>query len=403
MKHQTRLLLILAACVLSTGCQRERKVIAATRVAVAVRTVSAVPAAQSETQRYSGTVEPDAQVDLYFRVSGYVDQIATLPDLTGRAREIREGDIVAAGTVLARLRSSEYQTKLRYADAVSADSLATLAALNAQLHESEASLRQAELDFSRAETLFNEKAMTKVDFDAAEARRDGLKAKKQSVEGQIASQQARIRGAAEQKQDAAIAVDDTALRAPFPAVVVAKKIARGSLAGAGMPAFVLADLRTVRVRFGAPDLALSKLKTATPVSIRVEACPGRDFAARIGSVSASADTASRLFDVEAITPNPHHDLKAGMVATVIVGDQQQTAPLPSIPIAAVLRGNDSGTFAVYKIESLATGHCVRKQSITLGKVEGNSVLISAGLKVGDRVVSQAGLQLADGEPVELIP
>lgn len=403
MKLQNGFTLALAALGILTGCHKETTAAAAAKPPVAVRTVNAAPATAGATQRYSGTVEPDAQVDLYFRVSGYVEQIATQRDATGQLREIREGDFVAAGTVLARLRGGEYQTKLRYADAVSADSQATLSTLAAQLREAEASLRQAELDYVRAEILFQEKALTKVDFDAAEARRDGLRAKRQSVEGQMASQQARIQGAAEQRQDAAIAVDDTALRAPFPAVVVTKKIARGSLVGAGAPAFVLADLRTVRVRFGAPDLSLAKLKPGTKVSIRVEAFPGRDFPAHIGSVGAAADPASRLFDVEAITTNPLLQLKSGMLSTVIVQDGEATAPLPSIPLSAVLRGGEAGSFAVYRIEATSTGHLARLQNVTLGRVDGNSVIVNAGLRIGERVVSQAGLQLANGEAVEIIP
>jgi multidrug efflux pump subunit AcrA (membrane-fusion protein) len=50
--------------------------------------------------RYSATVEPEAQVAAAFRVSGYVDAIT-----------VEEGDRIAKGTVLARIRTADYEQK----------------------------------------------------------------------------------------------------------------------------------------------------------------------------------------------------------------------------------------------------------------------------------------------------
>lgn len=367
----------------------------------AVRTVAAELAAPSNEVRYSATIAPDTQAELAFRVGGLIDHIATTRDVTGHVRELQEGDFVGAGTVLARLRPTEYQTRVQYAQAVSADAAASLAALHAQLNEAEASLAQATSDFERARTLFAEKALTRADFDAAEARRNTSVARRDAMAAQITAQQARIEGAAAQQKDASVTLGDTTLRAPFPGVIVSKRVARGSLAGAGTPAFVIADTRIARVTFGVPDLALSGFKPGDALPVLLEALPDREFQGRVTEIAPAADQASRVFTVELAVPNTAQLLKVGMVASVVVNGSNRAEPMPSIPLAAVVRA-PSG-YGVYTIENRNGADHVALKPVSLGKVNGNAVLITSGLMAGQRVVATAGLQLADGERVKQIP
>jgi multidrug efflux pump subunit AcrA (membrane-fusion protein) len=389
--NRTILTICLAAATF-TACQTQKT---AERPLTAVRTVAAELTTVSNEIRYSGIVAPDTQVDLAFRVSGYVTRIGT-----AGTRELQEGDFVSAGTILAQLRTSEYQSKESYAQAVAADATASLAGLRAQLSEAEASLAQATSDFERASSLFAEKALTKADFDAAEARRATASARRESAVAQIAAQQARIEGAGAQRRDAAINLGDTTITAPFPGVILAKKIARGSLATAGAPAFVIADTRVAKVSFGVPDMALAGFRSGEALTVTTEAMPNRTFRGHISSIAAAADSASRVFAVEVSIPNPAQALKIGMVATVVVAGLRDTAPRPSIPLAAVVKpGPAQGEYGVYAIDN----DRVRLQPVSLGPVRGDAVVVTAGLIAGQRIVATAGLQLSDGERVRQIP
>ncbi len=362
----------------------------------AVRTVTAELTAGSTVVRYSGIVSPDTQVDLMFRVAGFVEQVGS-----AGGRELQAGDFVNAGTVLARLRPTEYQTRVSYAQAVAADAAASLEALKAQLSEAHASLVQAERDFERATSLLAEKAMTKADFDAVEARRNGASARRDAITAQLTAQQARIEGAAAQQKEAGVSLGDTALVAPFPGVLIAKKIARGSLVGAGTPAFVIADTRVAKVTFGVPDLALASFRAGETLIVNTESMPDHEFRGRVSSIGASADPSSRSFPVEVSIPNAAQALKVGMVATVVVAAVPDASKAPAIPLAAVVK-SPSG-YGVYTVSSNNGGDRVRLQPVTLGPVRGNAVVITAGLNHGQRVVATGGLQLADGERVKQIP
>ncbi|HEX8617488.1 MAG TPA: biotin/lipoyl-binding protein [Thermoanaerobaculia bacterium] len=95
---------------------------APTPTATAVELAPVREESRGSATRYSATVEPDAQVAVAFRVSGYVDAIT-----------VEEGDRVAKGTVLARIRTADYEQKLGQAAASQAEARAALAQAKSDL------------------------------------------------------------------------------------------------------------------------------------------------------------------------------------------------------------------------------------------------------------------------------
>src|SRR5437762_13660842 len=64
---------------------------------------------ECEAAKYSAIVTPNAQVELAFRVSGYVVELYQTRGADGRLRPLQPGAPVVRGTVLARIRPSDYQ------------------------------------------------------------------------------------------------------------------------------------------------------------------------------------------------------------------------------------------------------------------------------------------------------
>src|SRR5918911_5088029 len=65
--------------------------------------------------RYSASIRPNSQVELAFKVGGYVEGLAQVRDASGDWRYLQAGDTVTKGTVLARLRRSDYLAKVNQA------------------------------------------------------------------------------------------------------------------------------------------------------------------------------------------------------------------------------------------------------------------------------------------------
>jgi multidrug efflux system membrane fusion protein len=328
--------------------------------------------------RYSASIQPYEQVPLAFKVGGYVREIRQLPGPDGRPRTLQQGDLVTKGTLLARLNSADYEERVHQAQA--------------QVAEAEASLIKARADAARAETLYSAKALTRPDYDAATAG--------------LAGASARTEGARAQLESARISLRDASLVAPADGVILSRSVEVGALAGAGTVAFTLADLTRVKAVFGVPDLVIQRVQIGTSLRLTSDAFGALEFPGRVTAVSPSADAQSRVFSVEVTIPNPERQLKAGMIATVVVAAPTQAAlpaGAPTVSVAAIVKSSRPGTFAVFMADGTGDGAIARARDVTLGRIFGNRVAVETGLKVGDRVIVSGASLLVDGDRVRVIP
>ena len=238
--------------------------------------------------RFSAVVTPDAQVPLSFRIPGYVIALKQVRGQDGRMRDLAEGDRVSRGAVLVRIRSSEYQDKVRQASSHSA--------------AADAVAQKAKLDFDRATRLYDSQSITKPDFDAARAQYD--------------STQDELRAARAVTSEAEIALHDTSVVAPFDGDIVKKSVELGAFVGPGVPAFVIANTDIVKIVIGVPDTVVRSIKLGQPVEVAIDAFPTRTFHARISRMASAADATTRNFDVEVAIPNSDHLLKVGMIGSL---------------------------------------------------------------------------------------
>ncbi|HEV8429137.1 MAG TPA: efflux RND transporter periplasmic adaptor subunit [Pyrinomonadaceae bacterium] len=378
--------------------------------------------------RYSASIRPSSQVEVAFKVGGYVESIKSAPE----GRHIQAGDVVSKGAVLAQLRQSDYAAKVNEARSQQGEARSTLDTNNAQLKEaitavetsraqlrdSEAALERARLDFERAEALFATQSITKPDYDVAKERFQVNKAKFEAAKAQLAVAEAKVNtarfqiGVAESRvktteatvYTASIPLGDAQLRAPLSAVVIERKVEIGQLVSTGTPAFVLADLSSVKAAFGVPDLALHNFKLGDTLTMTTEAVPGTEFTGHISRISPAADQSSRVFDVEVTIPNPQALLKPGMIASMVVNEVAGTTEVPVVPLTSITRSKaDANAYAVLVIEEDSGKHIARLRNVTLGDSYGNSVGISSGVKPGEIVITTGVTQVADGEEVRVMP
>jgi multidrug efflux pump subunit AcrA (membrane-fusion protein) len=354
--------------------------------------------------RYSASIEPKKQVEVAFKVGGYVEQVLQVRGVDGQLRDVQEGDLVARGTVLARLRTSDYEAKVNQARAQLAEAEAGLEPSRAQATEAEASLARGKLDFERAAKLLESQSLTKPDYDAAKAYLEMAQARANAAKAQIDVVNARTRTARAALADAEIPLDDTALRAPMDAVVLQATTEPGVLASPGRTEFVLADTTSVKAVFGVPDLALEKLKLGSVLTLTTEAVPGTEFRGQMTRISPAADRRSRVFDVEVTIPNPKQLLKVGMIASLSLTEAAPSAPSIVVPLSAIVRSKTHpDQYAVYVAEE-KNGQCLASlRNVRLGKAFGSTIAVLEGLKIGERVITTGATLVENSQPVQVIP
>jgi len=381
--------------------------------------------------RYSASIRPNSQVELAFKVSGYVEAIAQVRDAAGQWRHLQAGDRVAKGAVLARVRQSDYLAKVNQATSQHAEARSALETSNAQIAEASASVQtsraqvadaqatfeRAALDFERSKSLIASESITKPDYDAAKAQYDASRARLDSARGQLEVAQARVVTARSQTgqarakiktaealtAEASIPLQDTALRAPSSAVVLERKVEVGALVAPNTPGFVLADLTSVKAAFGVPDLALQHIKSGDALHLTTDALPGQEFSGHVSRISPSADPNSRVFEVEVMIPNPQGLLKPGMIASIRVHEEAARAEVPVVPLTAIVRSQGSpNTYAVYVVAEQGGKQYARLRRVALGDAFGNAVALTSGVEVGELVITTGATLVADGELVAIV-
>jgi RND family efflux transporter MFP subunit len=410
------------------GCGHKK----AEKLVVPVRVAAVELNAASTEARYSATIIPRTQVELAFKVNGYVDALRKVRGVDGKMRDIQEGDHLSSGTVLARVRQSDYQVKFKQAESQASEvrsgidvskaqyeeAVSGIASSKAQVIEAEAAYVKAKLDFDRAENLFASKSMTKADYDSAKSQYEMTSAKVaaarsqvQVIQAQADSAKANIdvvkaksQSAQAVVQETQIPLHDTELKSPLNGVVLEKSIEKGTLVSSGDKAFVVADTSSVKAVFGVADIALADMKLGSKLSVESESMPGKEFQGQITSVFPAADSKNRAFNVEVTIANPDYLLRPNMIVSLRIGTKQHISPQPVVPLNAVIKSKSNANgYAVIIVTDEGGRLLARFRDVKLGESFGNAVAVAEGLKPGDRVIVTGGTMVNDGDQVKVIP
>ena len=432
MKLRTLKATVVGAVVLSIALLGACKSKQTQKPAVPVKVAKVELNATSTEARYSATIIPRTQVELAFKVNGYVDALRKIRGVDGKMRDIQEGDLISMGTVLARVRQSDYQVKFKEAESQASEARSGIEVSKAQyqeavsdtasskskLIEAEAAYEKAKLDFDRAENLFASKSMTKSDYDSAKAQYDMtsakvaaarsqvqmIQAKADSAKANIEVVQAKSKGAQAVVQQTQIPLRDTELRSPLNGVVLEKSIEKGTLVSSGDKAFVVADTSAVKAVFGVADLAVTEMKLGATLSLESETMPGKEFQGQITSVFPAADSKNRAFNVEVTIANPDYQLRPNMIVSLRVGTKQHLSPQPVVPLNAVIKSKgNANSYAVIVVTEEGGRPLARLRDVKLGESFGNGVGVAEGLKQGELVIITGGTMVNDGDQVKVIP
>lgn len=351
---------------------------------VPVRVQAVEDAGAASGLRYSANINPREQVELAFKVGGYVREITAVPGPDGIKRELRAGDRVTRGMVLARLDQQDHAARADQA--------------RAAMEEAKASLEQAQKNYKRSQALVTEGYLARSEFDLSQER--------------LGVARAKLDGARAQLEQANIMLADSQLKSPLDGMVASRLVEHGTLVASGTKAFVLVDLSSVKAVFGVPDSMQARIKPGAPLSVVVEALGGREFAGRVTAVSPSADPKSRVFDIELTIPNPGALLKDGMIAAVrldgVAGPDATAVPAgqgaASVPLQSVVRPpDDPNGYMVYVAVDEGGQTVARGRRVELGDVTGRSVVVRGGVKPGERVVTNGATLIHDGAAVTIVP
>jgi multidrug efflux pump subunit AcrA (membrane-fusion protein) len=342
-----------------------------------------------------GTLAAEDRVTISSEATGTVSRV--LADL---------GDRVTAGQVLVELDREKLQYNADEQKAALERALAKYGAATPDrippveqtpdVQKAAAELFQARQAFDRASELNKRQLLPKQMLDDADAT---LRSKQASYEASlqnarnlradIAASVATARLAERQLRDATI-------RAPFNGYVEKRLVSLGQLVNAQTPVMSVVRVDPLKVAAEIPEAMAPWIRVDQPVSLSVDAYPGRSFTARVSRISPAVSTETRAFPFEALVPNAEGLLKPGTFARVHI-ESSKVDQVLTIPFAAI-----QYRYGVNRAFVVQDGRLAARE-LKVGERTGDRVEILGGLNAGDPIAVTDVDQLADGMRVTVGP
>lgn len=292
---------------------------------------------------FDGVVEAVRQTIVSAQVPGAIVAI-----------EVKVGDLVKSGQVLARI------------DARAAEQ--NVAASDAQVTSARATLDVATKEFERQRQLFEMKYTSQAALDRAEAL---YKATQAQVSAQLAQA-----GAARAQSGFFV------VKAPYDGVVADVPVMLGDMAMPGRPLVTIYDPAVLRVTAAVPQTDFARVVPGKPIKIQFPGLPGdRQWLAptRI-TLLPTADPATHTTQMRLDLPSVADRVTPGTFVRVWLPVQGAATPRLYVPAKAIVRRAEMT--GVYVIDS--NGHPVLRQ-VRLGRGVDDTIEILSGVTAGDRV------------------
>ena len=251
-------------------------------------------------------------------VAAHIHQVS--PRVAGTVSEVlvQENQVVAAGQVVARLDARDFEVRRQQALAQSAQAhaqvqqaQAQIALARAEIAREQAHTTKAQQDLARAKTLSQgaNEAISRQEFDAAQAGADAAQATLQAVKSALASAEAATGAAQAQEKvaeanlkDAELQLSYTEILAPAAGRIGKKNLEAGNRVQPGQALLALVQ-PDVWVVANFKETQLARLKPGQPVRLRVDAFPGRVFAGRVESLAPASGAQFALLPPDNATGN----------------------------------------------------------------------------------------------------
>jgi cobalt-zinc-cadmium efflux system membrane fusion protein len=321
-----------------------------------VKPAGAMP--MSQTERIAGRIDFDQR---------RVTRIGA--NVTGRviALHAAPGQSVKAGDLLAQLHSAELGT-------------AQLAYLSARAR---AELNQRNVE--RARQLLAADVIGSAELQKRESELSIAMA-----ELRAAADQLRVQGTSPQAIQAlnrSGAIDSASqLIATAPGVVVEHRVAQGQVVQPADTLFTIADLSRVWVVAEVPEQQIDGIQAGQRVEIEVPALNGMRIEGKLVHVGDTVDAERRTVTVRTELENRDRRLKPAMLATMLI--QSRPVQKLALPASAVVRENDEDMV----LQEQGKGS-FRMVKVRLGPEQAGMRAVEAGLKEGDRIVTEGAFHL----------
>ncbi len=308
-------------------------------------------------RKYPGKVRANEEVNLAFQVDGLLKEFL-----------VKKGQQVSKDEVLAKLDARDFESRL---------------------HAKKGILEKAKSDYEKITKLYEA----------------GNAGKQELVDAKSAYDVATADMKLTQK-----ALDDTVLKAPFAGIIANTFVDNFEDVNQKQQILSLQDVTSVEIVVNIPE---KQIVFSDPDGVNdygliatFESLPGEVFDVTLKEYSTDADPMTQTYAATLVMPAPEkYNILPGMTATVQATRakaRNDDKPIYAVPITAVLIEGDNKYFIWVVNKGEGNTYTVSKKAVSVGEMEKDSIVVTEGLNIGDRIATAGVHLLNEGQQVRLL-
>jgi RND family efflux transporter MFP subunit len=309
------------------------------------------------------------------RASGYIEK-----------RKVDIGDHVKKGQLLVQITAPELDHQIANAEG-------TLVQNKASVNQVQANLELARLTWGRNKPLVEQRYATQQTGDINVQNIKALEANLAVAQANVVAQQAQLQVLRQQKSYQQVV-------APFDGVITQRNVDVGTLVQGDLTTgtflFTLMQREVIRIQVFVPQDQAFGMRPGNKTIVRVPEIPDRAFPGTVTRLADALAPGTRTLLAEIDVPNQDEALAVGIYCTVELHIPRKTPSL-IIPADALIFNRDGPQVAMVEDE------VVRIRKVSVARDLGTRLELRDGVKVGDKVVLNPPVNLADGNRVRILP
>ena len=160
--------------------------------------------------------------------------------------------------------------------------------------------------------------------------------------------------------------------------------------------YQIVDLSSLNVEVNASEQVATSVKVGDAVTIEIPSMSNSTFTGSITEIPPGSNS-DGTYTIKINIPNGNGELKAGMFAKVCFAKSTSNNAV-IVPRDAVLDDNNGGYY-VFVTDDKNT---VKKVDVTVGIDTGDTIEITSGVSINDKVVTKGQTYLADGDKINVV-
>ena len=339
-------LLMLTICFTQSSCGTDQE--SASAPLRSVRSVVAGQDLSDSLRTFSGVSRSAQESRLSFKVGGNVSEIP-----------VTVGDIITAGTVIARLDSSTYDLQRQQAQA--------------SVAQSKAAARNAKAAYDRTRSLYANNNVSLGELESARANSE--------------SASAQLRASNKSLQLAELNLEYTRLKVDVDCVLDSISISENENVQIGAEVARVNCSDELEIEISVPEGIIDSFKRGKAATIEFDAISGASFNGVVVELGVDTSGVGSTFPVTVLVSDKHPSMRSGLAASVSFAAAQSGNSNIILPLSAVVRRAD-GIFVYVLTADSVVGNSgtVSLTLVQLGELQTAGMEIKSGLTVGDRVV-----------------